>query len=664
MLIPKKLVLHNVCQHVHKTIHYKPGITGVTGRNGAGKSNLVTVAQYFAVTGKTYDRSKPEMLHWDASRGHTEFTFQLGEDEMTLTRAVHSGTVKLESKSNEIKLTSAEANQFMADALGVTPDALLNTCWVRQGDLGSILKMSDTERLKFFQNLAGVKQAEAVRRHLQTGISRIPAYQDKSAALRELHDAVPRYEQTIEEIDTSLAETKVWLAKHKEAYEQQIVNVRLKPVSEQAENIRTANACLEAEERNLEQHLEKFKGILVEQDNAPIPLTAEEFANLRLYQDCDTEHKTLDTAQKAMDAYHEDDFGDEEEEKTTLKLLRAESADAERKMNAYKAGVCSECGRPHEGDFGTQQTLVDNFEKIEREITQSEELLRLYEQANQAKKLRDYSANKITEMEDKLKGCDRGDLIARKLAREEYDDKASERSEAQRRQRILQESINRLKAEVDKELAVPTISEEQLKAAQTIIRLYEDKRELRTDLERQVTGQKLLRDRAMQDLVEIGKEQERAAKADRAREVLTTVRDAFHTNKAPRLIMQKMLIGLNARMMNYLGSFEVDFSAYVNDQFQIICRFPGGREIPARLLSGGQSVALAVALRFSLSDLLAGNLPLIVMDEPTVFLDEGNVARLAQVLDKVRGLAKRGLFIQVATHEPEIMSSFTRTLEV
>jgi exonuclease SbcC len=145
---------------------------------------------------------------------------------------------------------------------------------------------------------------------------------------------------------------------------------------------------------------------------------------------------------------------------------------------------------------------------------------------------------------------------------------------------------------------------------------------------------------------------------------METVRDAFHTKKAPRLVMQKMLIGLNARVMQYLGKFEVDFAAYINDQFQIICRFPGGKEIPARLLSGGQSVALAVALRFSMSDLLAGNLPLIVMDEPTVFLDEANVTRLSHVLDKVKVLAKRGRFIQVITHEPGIMASFTRTEEV
>lgn len=664
MIIPKKLVLHNVCQHVHKTLNYKTGITGITGRNGAGKSNLVTVAQYYAITGKTYDRSKAEMLHWDASRGSTEFTFQHGDQELCLTRAVNSGSVKLISKSEEIKLTGAEANHFMADAIGCSNDALLGTCWVLQGDLGRILKMTDTERIKFFQNLAGVRSAENVRKHLQTGISRIPTYEDKSEEIKRLLDGIPEHRKATKEAEDGLKAVEKFLAEHKDHYQEQIAAARLPSMEAMAEETKTLAACLGTEEATLKKFLKENEEVLVSPDNAPVPLSSEEHGALAAFGHLKKARDLLGIRERTMGEHHPDNFGPTEEEEASLASLIKAYGEAERKVTAYKAGKCSECQRPYEGNFQTQQTLIDTYEQLERDIHLSETILGEMRLANESKRLVDLAQATVDNLVESTKAYDEDALRTRLKERQKYDEEKENRQHLRLREKALRESCAEIQKKLEIKQAVQTISQEQREAAQKVIEIYERKMAAKSALDQSIATTKLLEERAKIDIQKLEAEQARAAKAEAARDMLTEVREAFHTNKAPRMVMQKMLIGLNARMMNYLGAFEVEFSAYVNDKFQIICRFAGGKEIPARLLSGGQSVALAVALRFSLSDLLAGNLPLIVMDEPTVFLDEANVARLAQVLEKVRGLAKRGLFIQVATHEPEIMTAFTRTIEV
>ena len=47
------LTLTNFCQHKKRTVNFRYGITGITGRNGSGKSNLADPGFYFAVSGKT-----------------------------------------------------------------------------------------------------------------------------------------------------------------------------------------------------------------------------------------------------------------------------------------------------------------------------------------------------------------------------------------------------------------------------------------------------------------------------------------------------------------------------------------------------------------------------------------------------------------------------------
>ena len=83
------------------------------------------------------------------------------------------------------------------------------------------------------------------------------------------------------------------------------------------------------------------------------------------------------------------------------------------------------------------------------------------------------------------------------------------------------------------------------------------------------------------------------------------------------------------------------------------------------MLSGGQKIALAVAFRFAVYGMFASKLGLLSLDEPTAYLDNETIARFADTLDKVRGLARNlGLMVLVSTHEKSLEPCFDQAVHV
>ena len=78
-------------------------------------------------------------------------------------------------------------------------------------------------------------------------------------------------------------------------------------------------------------------------------------------------------------------------------------------------------------------------------------------------------------------------------------------------------------------------------------------------------------------------------------------------------------------------------------------------EVPAERLSGGQKVELSLAFRFAIYDLFSGNLGLLVLDEPTVFLDTDRIDSVCRLMTMVRSYSQSaGLQVIVVTHEQRL----------
>ncbi len=76
-----------------------------------------------------------------------------------------------------------------------------------------------------------------------------------------------------------------------------------------------------------------------------------------------------------------------------------------------------------------------------------------------------------------------------------------------------------------------------------------------------------------------------------------------------------------------------------------------GEKIPTSLMSGGERVAVALALRMAFARLLSSNVGFVVLDEPTVFLDEYRKRELLEVIRKATNLVPQ---IILVTHDSEL----------
>ncbi len=78
---------------------------------------------------------------------------------------------------------------------------------------------------------------------------------------------------------------------------------------------------------------------------------------------------------------------------------------------------------------------------------------------------------------------------------------------------------------------------------------------------------------------------------------------------------------------------------------------PYGGEFSVRELSGGQQVAFALSLKFALAKYFNNNLELLILDEPTIHLDEERVNFLADILEGLKGNIKQ---LIVVTHDSKL----------
>jgi exonuclease SbcC len=138
----------------------------------------------------------------------------------------------------------------------------------------------------------------------------------------------------------------------------------------------------------------------------------------------------------------------------------------------------------------------------------------------------------------------------------------------------------------------------------------------------------------------------------------SAVRDAFHVNALPKMLMQEYATRLNRRMAHYLQVWEAPFSVYLDENMAFIAKFPSGVTVSAGRLSGGQKIVASLSFRMAMSDTFAKNVGLIVLDEPTNHLDKNNIVHLQQLLLKLKSLAGgSGRQIILVTHE-ETLTGF------
>ncbi len=137
--------------------------------------------------------------------------------------------------------------------------------------------------------------------------------------------------------------------------------------------------------------------------------------------------------------------------------------------------------------------------------------------------------------------------------------------------------------------------------------------------------------------------------------VLNKIRDAYGKDGIQKLIRARAKPLLEKATRDLFERFNLAYSdVKIDDDYNISVIGPAGEQ-DINQISGGERVALAIALRLAISQVLSGKIETIIMDEPTTHLDEQRRKELVSILSSFFREGGRVIpQMLIITHHPEI----------
>jgi DNA repair exonuclease SbcCD ATPase subunit len=141
------------------------------------------------------------------------------------------------------------------------------------------------------------------------------------------------------------------------------------------------------------------------------------------------------------------------------------------------------------------------------------------------------------------------------------------------------------------------------------------------------------------------------------------VRDVMHVSGLPTLLMREYAGVLNRRLAHYLTIWEAPFVMRLDERLAFQVDFMDGRSHGADRLSGGQKIVASTSFRLAMADTFAKQVGLLVLDEPSNYLDKDNITHLQGLLLRLKEHASStGRQIILVTHEESLMGFFDHSI--
>ena len=154
-------------------------------------------------------------------------------------------------------------------------------------------------------------------------------------------------------------------------------------------------------------------------------------------------------------------------------------------------------------------------------------------------------------------------------------------------------------------------------------------------------------------------------------ETLNRVRNWFHYKNGPHAVVVDVMKRLTPNVNFFLEKLGAPFCVVadydtVGFRYMMTNGTVNPDELPtAKSLSGAQRNMLAMAFRLSCYCMFASKLGILVLDEPTAHLDNNNVGKFGELLQRVQVMAaEMNLQILVVTHHLEILSFCDSTISI
>lgn len=694
----RRVRLTNVCQFSAADVQFASGMTGILGRNGFGKSNLLNMI-YAAFTGDfscnagTKDLNIYGPVRDDKKApSKIEVEFVIGKTTAQLTRALRGDKTRLVVGELDPVYGDIAVTAEICRLLQVSVDMLSDHIFVRQGEIyRGVFDGRETERLKALQQLFQLDWAGTCYQALSRRLTSLPAAQTIDI---ELMDARIR---TAEEDLQAIAVQKQELPLSAPAAQQAITDAQA--VVDAYNRRKELQSKLTMEAKQLQQLDADYAALDTGLDNYPVTDTTSittELDELRAvltawerYDDnverCNAyARKTAQLAELPAEPVPPDGYTPSDE---ITELIALNSCDMERTvLRQFDSGStkkCPTCCRDVDEAFSkvldkfrTRVTRADTLvAKLRQNLVRSKAYEREYATWEHTckERTRAYQAHikQGAPVMTLPPTTDRDDAVARSAQLREQ---LAEHNKIARERRALEAELAELRGQAaqcrqvqqqhaDELATIPVAEASDLQHAQQDIQycrqlleshaVFQGRmNEARRNLQVCKTQREGARDIAAQQAV---------LAAQRAR--LEQLRGAVHPHALPRLFTQRYMHELTVEINQLLESFQVPFTVGIADGLTMFAQHANGTRDSVQRLSGGQKVVLALGFRVAVYRRFARHVGLLVLDEPTEYLDKENIDCLLTALDKVREMVDSdNMQCVVVTHESRLQGTFDKTL--
>ena len=164
----KSLLLTNYCQHRSLEVEFRPGLNGIVGANGSGKSNLCDAIRLLFTGRSVNSGNNKDNIRDGQADAEVRGLFDQAGTEYQIVRHIYRDLPAksiLTGPGTRIN-KAGELDLFIQDMFGAPIDLLLDNVFIQQTKIEAILCASPTSRLKEFQASFGLDRTEQVYRLL------------------------------------------------------------------------------------------------------------------------------------------------------------------------------------------------------------------------------------------------------------------------------------------------------------------------------------------------------------------------------------------------------------------------------------------------------------------------------------------------------------------
>lgn len=706
-----RLVLRNFCQHKELDWEFPSGIIAISGPNGSGKSNAIKAA-YAALTGdfKRNDGIQMDNINKTCSEkdeSYVELSFSVNGNVSTINRSLRPNKRSLIVNGGAPITSEREVAAAIEGLIGVNQDILNDYVFVDQWRMFEVFTAPKASRLVALQSLYGLGKAEICYDEISKIITKIRV-PEVTESLEDIEHHIREKSLLLDSIKTSLSGIRA----------EDLDSTGLCSQLEVIKEIKRAKDSIASSTKEIDETNKKLDNLRRKlADNSPSKLLHpfKDEAELKSYTDSlvavadtwtaiaikenqinaltldinNTRNSILEAGSGPDKPMHYVPVNELDRINEIVGEVLHSKKSLENLKDKNECPTCKSAGNVLKSAVKALEDSIYILGPVAEQLTSDYNLSRGYDSKLEAhaSRIRELSA-KINVQQPILDNLNSTKEAAPSMSKEaamaevaslkdlhkKYERCKLDMVETERdiayyegactnliQGRASEYDVIKKHGPVDETFDFEGLQAELVKAIDVIRVNNENKIRLEENLKATIDSIDFLEKRKAR----IVADKKEAKVNEEVRGHMEKLKEVMHKSNLPKKVAVSYLKQTVIKINGYLEDFNAQFRVYSDDELTFWARFSDGRDLPAARLSGGEKVVLALAFRLAVHFGVASNVSLLVLDEPTVGLDDDNIECLETAFNRLRAMSKAsGLQVLVVSHEKAIERMCDHTLSL